>query len=96
MPEEFQSTVERRLGFDVAGFVEAAGLGRAIAGNWFTVQNTSVVATGTAGAPAPTGTSGAGGYGTPEEFEGGAGQVGVKSAWWVGMGVAVVMGLMAL
>ncbi|KIW32370.1 uncharacterized protein PV07_03922 [Cladophialophora immunda] len=52
IPSSFQSFFDSsdsdaRLGFDMAGFADAAGLGQPVAANWFEVQNTSQPATTT-------------------------------------------------
>ena len=97
MPEEFEGVMTTRAFFNVSTFMEMAGLGEPVAGNWFRVENGSAVGTGTGtvGVPSQTSTYGVGASATGLEFEGGAARGVVKGVWGLGVGMAMVAGIMA-
>ncbi|KAF2685510.1 PEBP-like protein [Lentithecium fluviatile CBS 122367] len=92
VPAQFTDVLQSRVFFDTAAFVEAAGLGSPIAANYFRVQNTSGTATQSFPPPASTPTNGTT---PPAQFPGGAVMVGER-AWLIGVGTAVVAGLIAV
>lgn len=93
VPAQFTDVLQSRVFFDTAAFAEAAGLGSAIAANYFRVQNTSGTATQSFPPPASTPTNGT--TPPPAEFPGGAVTLGER-AWLVAVGTSVVAGLMAV
>lgn len=96
MPEEFEGVLTTRAFFNVSTFVELAGLGEPIAGNWFRVENGSAAGTATVGIPSQTSTYGGGASATGLEFEGRAARRGVKGVWGLGMVIAMAAGMMTL
>lgn len=93
VPAQFTDVLQSRVFFDTAAFVEAAGLGNAIAANYFRVQNTSGTATQSFPPPASTPTNGT--TSPPVSFPGGAVTFGER-AWLMGIGTTVVAGLFAV
>ncbi|KAF2728441.1 PEBP-like protein [Polyplosphaeria fusca] len=100
IPSQFQDVLESRVFFNISGFVQAAGLGDALAGNYIRVQNLTGSATTTFPPPRATNatTSGAVPSATgPAQFPGEAvGGFGGGRAFWVGVGAAVVAGVAAV
>jgi hypothetical protein len=92
VPAEFTGVLQSRVFFNTDAFVKAAGLGSPLAANYFRVQNTSGIATQSFPPPASTPTNGPS---PPTEFPGAAVMAGEK-VWLMGVGTAVVAGLMAV
>lgn len=90
VPARFKSLLETRVGWDTASFVNATGLGQALAANWIRVQNVTGSANATASAtPSASSTPTA----KPSDYVGAAAAIQPQAAW---VGTVVVAGLMAM
>ncbi|KAL1602729.1 hypothetical protein SLS60_006150 [Paraconiothyrium brasiliense] len=90
VPARYRSLLQSRVGWDTAGFVNATGLGSALAANWIRVQNTGNDTGNATASATPTASSSP--TSTPTDYSGKAGAI-TPSAW---LGSAVVAALMAM
>ncbi|KAF2263491.1 PEBP-like protein [Lojkania enalia] len=96
IPAQFNAVLESRVGFNMSGFVEAAKLYDPLAANYIRVQNVTGTPTTTFPPPRPTNGSTPTGSPTPLPFPGSGVALGLGAGklLWVGMGTAVVAGVM--
>jgi hypothetical protein len=93
IPEEYTDLKDedKRVGFNVSAFVEAANLTKGLSATWITVQNLTNTPTNTSFPPArpsPTETP-------PASGDAAALRVGGRT-FWTGVGTAVVAGIFAI
>ncbi|KAJ4300770.1 hypothetical protein N0V90_002858 [Kalmusia sp. IMI 367209] len=95
IPARFRSLLQTRVGWDTAAFVNATGLGGALAANWIRVQNvTGETSASPSATPSPSSNVSVPSA-TPSTYPG-AGAAVQPSAWAAGLGSALVAGLMAV
>ncbi|KAF2444222.1 PEBP-like protein [Karstenula rhodostoma CBS 690.94] len=92
VPARFKSLLQSRVGWDTAAFVNATGLGNALAADWIRVQNTGNETLNATASSSATSTASSAPTSTSTDYTGMAGAVEPR-AW---MGAALVAGLMAV
>ena len=91
VPARFKDAIKNRVGWDTAAFVNATGLGEALAADWIRVENRTTGANASTSASA-TPSSSATPTAKPSDYAGAAGSMEPR-AW---LGTAVVAALMAV
>lgn len=100
IPARFKDAIKERVGWDTAAFVNATGLGDALAADWIRVENRTTGAGVNASASATSSASASasasetlGPSATPSDYAGAAAGMKEPGAW---LGVVVMAGLMAV